>query len=318
MDLKTRTAASGMVTRSRVPIGKLACLLVLCLFLTAPAIFSADQKTAYWLTYEQGNAAIAKKEFGQALQLYKEAVSQAGIFPEAEMAIGDVYLEEGEWELARRQYEKAYNERNAFYVPNSRYDVLYKLASLFESQELYNQMEDDLGLIIADDKSYAETATSRLRTQVEKNYFEKGIDRVLLLYTFEDTFAAAAHSKLGWFYYRTGRFSPSVSHLLYSVLYHVSQIKTYLEESDAEYQFSTLEELLASTQRSKELLDYATAVGLFKDLYYLAGAAYAVGYPQHSLMLWNLLSNIPSAGIYQDLSKKQAKSPWIEPLLFGS
>ena len=95
-----------------------------------------------WILYEKANAMFAQHEFGQALQLYKEAISSAGIFPEAEMGVGDVFFEEGEFQLARDQYEKAYEMRKGFRVPETQYGLLYKLADLFQGRQMYSQMED--------------------------------------------------------------------------------------------------------------------------------------------------------------------------------
>jgi tetratricopeptide (TPR) repeat protein len=289
--------------------------LVLVLALCSILAFGVTTQSKSWLLYEQGNAAIARKEFGEALRLYKDAVAAAGVFPEAELAIGDVYLEEGEFDLAKSQYEKAYNQRKAFFIDDSKYDVLYKLAHLYEGQELYKLMEDRLLAIVADDKHFAETAQLRLRTQVEKNYFERGIDHVLVLYSFKDAFAADAHSKLGWFYYRTGRYSQSISHLLYSVLNRSAQINNFLQERDVDSHVSGLHDLISEVEKSRELSEYAHSIELYKDLYYLASATFAAGYRQNSLGLWKLLSSSPSAGQFQSLSLKQLKSPWIEPLI---
>ena len=258
---------------------------------------------------------MSMKEFGKALQYYKDAIAAAGIFPEAEMAIGDVYFEEGEFDLAASQYQKAYNERKGFYISDSQYDVLYKFARLYESQELYKLMEDDLSAIVADDKHFAETSTSHLQTQIGKNYLEKGLDHVLLLYRFEPSFAVRAHSKLGWFYYRTGRFPQSISHLLYSVIYDVSEINSSLREKDINYEFNSLETVLTAVEKDGDLQRFANEVDLYKDLYYLAGSTFAAGYPQHALDLWSLISKYASAGAYQDLSRRQVKSPRTEPLI---
>jgi tetratricopeptide (TPR) repeat protein len=290
-------------------------IVALVAILLGWSVFGQDKQSQNWLLFEQGNALMGSKEFGQALQYYKEAINAAGIFPEAEMAIGDVYFEEGELDLALSQYKKAYNQRKGFYISNSQYDVLYRMARLYESKELYKLMEDTLVSIIGDDRHFVETATSRLRTQVEKNYVDKGLDHVLLLYRFVPSFAMKAHSKLGWFYYRTGRFSQSVSHLLYSVTYGVSEINAYLRERDVNYEFSSLQDVLAEVEKSPELQSFVGEVDLYKDLYYLAGATFADGYPQHALDLWSLISKFPSGGMYQGLSRQQLKSPRIEPLL---
>jgi hypothetical protein len=287
-------------------------LFLIVIAVSVPAF--SDSSNKFWLLYEQGNTAAAQKEYGKALQLYKSAIESAGIFPEAEAAIGDVYMVEGEAVLAQRQYQKAYDLRKSFTIPDSQYDILYKLANLFELQQLYRQMEDTLSLIVADDKRFQETPNQRLRTQVENNFYVKGLDRVLTLYNFDESFAAAAHSKLGWFYYRTGRLDQAVSQLLYSVIYRASQIERSRKDLDVEYEFSTLAELLAAVDGRPDLRSYASVSGLYRDLYYLAGSAFNK-YPQHSLGIWRLLSNAPSAGQYKDLSTRQLKTPFREPLL---
>ncbi|HET6486537.1 MAG TPA: hypothetical protein VFH83_08970 [Spirochaetia bacterium] len=288
---------------------------ILCAALLAAPRALGDSSNQSWLLFEQGNSAASQKDYGNAMELYKEAVQAAGIFPEAEAAIGDVYLEEGEAALAQRQYQKAYDERKSLYIPDQQYGIMYKLANLFEIQQAYNQMEAELGQIVADDKRFQETSTQHLRTQVEKNFVEKGLDRVLMLYDFEDSFSAPAHSKLGWFYYRTGRFSQSVSHLLYSVVYRSSRIRNLLRERNSTYEFTDASALLASIEQSADLRSYAQSAGLYKDLYYLAGSMFANGYPRHATALWSLLKACPSAGQYQDLAVRQLKKPFMEPLL---
>ncbi len=281
-----------------------------------PASTPAPANTqAGWILYERANAMIAQREYGQALQLYKEAISQAGIFPEAEVGVGDVYLEEGEFDLARTQYEKAYNLRKGFSIADSQYEVLYKLARLFETQEMYRLMEDDLLKIVGDDKRYSDPASEHLRAMVERNYLDKGIDHTLLLYQMSVPFASAAHSKLGWFYYRTGRFTQSISHLLYSVIYTSKEVEDYLKSQDVEWQYTSFADILVAIDSQKKLAEYIAGTDYFKDLYYLAGSSFADGYPTHAIQLWKLLAASKSSGRYGQLSTRQLKSPWTEKLL---
>jgi hypothetical protein len=268
-----------------------------------------------WLTFEEGNAMFEKGEFGVALQRYKEALAAAGTLPEAEIAIGDVYREEGELGLARQQYEKAYNHRNSLAVPAKKYDILYRIARIYEDQELYKLMEDSLLTILADDVNWAGKAGSRLRAQLETNYYSKGMNQVLKLYRFEATFAQEAHAKVGWYYYRLGRFTQAVSSCLYAVIYGASEIARYLRERDVEWEFSSFEALLQAVDEHKELQEYVVGVGLFSSLYYLAGSTFASGYPKSAMALWRLVASANQAGEYADLSAKQLKKPWIEPTL---
>ncbi len=278
-------------------------------------IHAQSIKPPYWLLYDQGNAFMDAKEYGSALLKYQEAIAKAGVFPEAEMAIGDIYREEGEVDLAIRHYIKAYNLRNTFYIPESKYDALYKLSRIYEEQRLFRQMEDSLQTIVKDDKGFNQTLISHLKDQIESNYYAKGLDFLLKLYRFTEFFPEKAHSKLGWFYYKTGRFKHSVIHLLYSIIYKTSEASGYFASKDVDYQFTTILDLLLLSASDKEVSLYLDEVDIYKDLYYLAGSVFSEGYPEHASEIWKLLSGLKSAGKYSDLSLKQLKSPWIEPYI---
>jgi hypothetical protein len=295
----------------RTRLGIIALLILMAGF----SVFAENSPNETWLLYEQGNAAIDRHEFGEALKLFQEAVAKAGIFPEAEVGIGDVYVEEGELDLAIGQYKKAYDLRKSFYISGRQYEVLFRLADIYEKKELYKLMEDTLQLVIQDDVRFGETPTYRMRSQIAKNYAEKGIDRVLFLYGFEDTIHAQAHSRLGLFYYRTGRYSPAIDHLLYSVIYRATRMKLFLFAKDAEYDFTTLADLISRIDAAPELRQYARDAGFFRDLYYLAGATFASGFPFNAKAVWNLIAGSKAAESYAELSRRQAKKPWLEPLL---
>jgi tetratricopeptide (TPR) repeat protein len=226
-----------------------------------------------------------------------------------------VYREEGELGLARQQYEKAYKHRNSLAVPAKKYDILYRIARIDEDQEFYKLMEDTLLSILADDVNWGGKTGSRLRAQLETNYYSKGMNQVLKLYRFEATFAQEAHAKVGWYYYRLGRFTQAVSSCLYAVIYGASEIARYLRERDVEWEFSSFEALLQAVDEHKELQEYVVGVGLFSSLYYLAGSTFASGYPKSALALWRLIASAKQAGEFAELSAKQLKKPWIEPTL---
>jgi hypothetical protein len=92
-------------------------------------------------------------------------------------------------------------------------------------------------------------------------------------------------------------------------------MEQYLKERDVDFQFSSLQDLLEIVDKNQDLRKYAEESGFYADLYYIAAATFANGYPQSSSVLWKLISGFPAAGKYQELSKSQLKSPRIEPLL---
>ncbi len=288
---------------------------VFLFFLTLPgALFSQLPKLDAWILYEEGNAFFSSKEYGSALKKYQEAIISFAFFPEAEMGIGDVYRQEGEYDLAIAKYKKAYELRNSFYIPEMKYEALYKLAGIYETQQEYKLYEDTLSLIIQEDKNY-NTESSRLRSQLESNFYAKGLDFILKLYRFQAAFPAQAHSKLGLFYYRTGNYSSAAVHLMYAAIYDITDAADLYYKKNADFEFTTLEAFIALLQNDKSLLDYLSSSGLFGDLYYLAGCVFKAGYPMHAKSIWQVIAKSKPSGSYADLSARQLKSPWTEPLL---
>lgn len=289
--------------------------MILCaaiLLASIPALAAESSSAPAWLLYDQGRNWASQGELGKALQSYKNAILAAGVMPEAEAAIGDIYRAEGEFRLAERQYERAYNLRNALSVSAEQYDILYRWASLYEDQEMYEPMERKLLQIVADDRW---SRADQLQVQVERNYVDKGLDHVLTLYRFDSLFATAAHSRLGWFYYRTGRYPQAVRHLLYAVVLQVSDAGDFLKQKDPAASFRGLEGFFALVVRDRETRSWLEGASLSSDLYYLSASAWELGHPVRAQSVWKILANLKEAGKFADLSRRQLVKPFRELFL---
>ncbi len=291
-----------------------ACMLLALLCLSALPSLGQTEKPD-WLLFSQGQALAARHEYGEALSKYREALAENATFPEVEVAIGDVYRLEGELSLALKQYQKAYDLRRYFSISDSKYEVLYRLSDLYEERQQYNLMEESLLLVSTDDARFNPPKSSRLKDQVLANFFKADLTAVLKLYRFDTTFACLAHSKLGWFYYKTGRFDPAIEHLLYAVIINASQAIQALAGRDPEYQFDGVSQLLTDAAGRPDLTRYLQTSTIFSDMYYLAGALFQEGKPTHAQAIWRLLAASAISGKYQELSRRQIRSPWMEPYL---
>ncbi len=289
-------------------------VVLILLYLPALQSFGQAEKPD-WLLLSQGQALAAKHEYGEALSRYKEALARTAVFPEVELAIGDIYRLEGELGLALRQYLKAYDLRRYLTISDSKYDILYRLSDLYEEQQQYSRMEASLLSVSADDDKFNPPKTSRLKDQVLANFFRADLTAALRLYRFDTTFATRAHSKLGWFYYKTGRFDPAIEHLLYAVIINSSQAIRALADRDPDFQLAGVSELLAQAANNPDVAQYLTSSSLFSDMYYLAGSLFQSGKPTHASVIWRVLASKAISGKYQALSRRQLGSPWIEPYL---
>lgn len=284
-------------------------------FVTAPAAQEFDEA---WILYEKGHIEYAKREYGEALRLFKVALEKAGIFPEAEVAIGDVFWQSGEATLAEEQYWKAYELRNSFYIQEDKYIVLYKLAYLYRAIEKYKKMEETFLLILDDDPYYADSAKSNIRYVILDMYFETGFDHLTRLYRFTESsslMAVTAYAELGWFYYRTGRYALSITDLLFAILPVISESVNELRRYDPDYEYTSLPDFIEKAFFRDNIRRYLVESQIFENLYYLASSTYASGYPESAVALWRHIAASPYSGKYGSLSERQARAPWIEPYL---
>ena len=301
--------------------------LFLSLLLLAAAMVSAQANNFVesWKLYELGKAKLEDPdgpELGEALRSFQEAIDRrGGSFPEAEMAIGDIYFQEGAFALAKRQYEKAFALRGGMEIAEEKYTVLYRLADLHEIQELYADMDRYLQQVLEDQPYFADEQYRSFRDAFVSTYDEKGLDHLFKLYRMEGVaFSVPAHAKLGWFYYRTGR-PLAILHSLFALDIMITEAVKELRGVRPEFVFTTMEAFLDSALERDNIRKYLVSEEFFKTLYYLATASYAASRPSLAEPIWRILATYPlesigpAAVIYADLAARQLESPWLDPYI---
>ncbi|UCF99017.1 MAG: hypothetical protein JSV89_05630 [Spirochaetaceae bacterium] len=298
---------------------------IILLFASFLLSAQANNYVEAWFLYERGKARLEDPdgpELGEALLNFQEAIDKrGGTFPEAEMAIGDIYFREGAFALAKRQYQKAYDLRTGMEIAEEKYTVLYRLADLHEIQELYADMEGYLQQILADQPYFADEQYQNFQDAFISTYFDKGLDHLFKLYRMDGVaFAVPAHSKLGWFYYRTGRPS-AMLHGLFALDIMISEAVKELRRVQPGFVFTTLSAFLDASLERDNIRRYLIDGEFFKTLYYLATATYTASRPSSAESVWRLLATYPletigpNATAYAELSTRQLESPWIDPYI---
>jgi hypothetical protein len=315
--MRERTAS---VKRQSLRLGA-TVLLCVCVSVAVSAQSESPREEA-WILYEQAKALQQdrdKPEPGEALYRYREAIERAGIFPEAEMAIGEIFLGEGALALAEEQFRKALEYSSAFLIPEYRYLVRYRLADLYEREGRFADMEKQLAAIVVDQPQYAGPASQRLTDVILDTYLRRGIDQVFILYRMTgSTFATAAHAKLGWMKYRTGLFSPaSITHSLFALDIVVSESVRELRRVQPGFVYDTLERFVAEGMGEPAVRKYLVESAFSEMLYYLATATYAAGRQLRAQEVWRAVASLPTelAGPYRDLARRQLEAPWVDPYL---
>jgi tetratricopeptide (TPR) repeat protein len=310
-------------------------LIILPLLLGGPvSLLPADQGSSpeAWVLLEKARALMDDREnpdMGEALNLLRQAIAQQALFPEAEFAIAEIYFREGALEPAKSQLRKVLQPEylHQLRVGEDEWRALYLLADIQEIQGQYADMQDSLERILQAQPAYADKNQERFRDAFLKAYLERGLDRapsgqqagVLVLYRLENSgFTVAAHAKLGWFLYRTGRYDPaSIRHLLFALDTIVTEAMIELRRLDPTYEFSSLADFLQVALRREEVRDYLVESGLFRVAYYLAASTWAAQHAARAAEIWQVLAAVDPqiAGTYAEMSRRQLASPFKEPLI---
>jgi hypothetical protein len=186
-------------------------------------------------------------------------ISSMGVFPEAECLIGDVYLLESEIELAKTYYMKAWEQSYALDIPDSKYDILYKLARLAGMAEDDELFEQSLLLVLADDPYYNSTTQfAYLNAVIQAINRGYSADRIFLMYRANTYRSLDAAALLAPFYKRKQDPEKYLQIAILSVLTAFSRMHEILGERDLEYAYTTLDDFFAKAKRYADIQEWIT------------------------------------------------------------
>jgi tetratricopeptide (TPR) repeat protein len=265
---------------------------------------------------------VPKASLGDSARAAMETIGRFKDFPDAEYWIGEAYREEGEFGIALKQYEKAYEQRALLETPGFDLEILYKIAYIQRLRRDYAAMEERLLEILKRDTLWAaDTADRRsesfVRTAMMRTLENEGVSRFLTLYRYNNQDVERAHRLLGLYYHALGRHERGVQHLLFAFLIQNSVLLEEIIKNQFDFSFTTLDELMAATPRRTVLLSYMEEVEYYKTLYYLGTSLYGSGRLPPARELWAFLSSrggLPgdAAGEWSARGAAQLRSPFLE------
>jgi tetratricopeptide (TPR) repeat protein len=253
-----------------------------------------------------------RTSLGNSAQAALAAVGRLKDFPDAEYWIGEAYRVEGEYGIALRQYERAYEQRALLEAPGFDLELLYKIADIHRMRQEYTAMEERLLEILMRDSLWQEDSSSFIRTAMMRTLENEGVGRFLTLYRYSSQDTERAHRLLGLYYHALGRHNRGVEHLLFAFLLQNSVMIDEIIRTEFDFAFSSLEALMAQTLRRAPLRAYMEDVEYYKTIYYLGTSLNGSGKLQPARELWYFLSRRNDAGEWNARSLAQLRSPFLE------
>ncbi|MDR3311858.1 MAG: hypothetical protein LBS64_01825 [Spirochaetaceae bacterium] len=211
-------------------------------------------------------------------------IKKNAALPEADYLVGDIYLIEGELDLAKSYYLQAWENAFALDIPESKYNILYQLARIGELQNDDELFEQSLLLILADDP-YAggfQHKDGRFIRGVIQN-IERGYsaDKLFFMYR-TDTFRALnAYLSLASFYRRAQNNGDYLATATLAMLTVCTRMYNALVERDRAYTFTTLSDFFSHVLYSQEIAGWADSHKGWEALLLFADAVKKNG--QHRL-----------------------------------
>ena len=283
--------------------------------IAAQTDYQITEEMPSWLRMEIGKEAFREREFGIAASIFRKLIVTEIVYPEAEIWLAAVFEVEGEYGIAERQYFKALEAWDSLYILEEKNLIMYKLANLYSITKQYAKYETVLLEIVEKDENYSVSSNFSYQNAMLKTLKTSGINKLIELYRPVNKMTMKAHSFLGIFYYKTGRYSEALLHLLFSVMTHYSILIEQLIQNDPDFKYSSADMVLRASLKDERLTEYIEESDLFQNLYYLAAVLFVENELAKAREIWRMVYIRPIAGFWYEKARLQYFDPFIEPLL---
>ncbi|MEM5947711.1 hypothetical protein WKV44_04050 [Spirochaetia bacterium 38H-sp] len=288
--------------------------LLIILSLLFSFSLTAEEKPS-WVTYEEARELVAEGKLAEAIIVLENAIDEEITFPEAEYELGLIFYKQGEYDLAEQHFLKAIGQKRYLSVDASYYTIVYTLAKMYLDIKKYNEMESLLfNNILAYDDTYVGNKNKKNREIWINALKEKGIDKLLLLYRYDESFSYDAHIILAEFYTNSGRYDKGLEHSLLAVMMFVSTAVESMIKEDHLFQFSGLDMLWEKLQNNDLYQDYITTHRPCRALYFLANSLYGLAYDEEAKKIWTFVAEHSTETGYKNLAKNQILKPDVRPV----
>lgn len=225
--------------------------------------------------------------FGDSLAALKKAASDFSKYPEAEFALGKLYLAEGEARLAELQMLKARDMSSSLLQPEDRFDMLDSLAELYKARGDLKDYEASLREI-ADSSELFAAKDEYYRTSMERILGSRGFDMFMKLFRIEQSYPISSYSKLGELYLDAGR-PIAALYLAAATNATLTRIIREIRIDEPGYEYSGLADLASQIVANKEMAAYAIEARLWKNLVLLGEALTTSGDRDTAKELWAIV-----------------------------
>lgn len=275
---------------------------------------STEEKIPLWLLMKRGEKAYRIGELGLAARIFREALNRQKVNPDADMQLARIFMQEGEYLLAEKQFLRALENKNQLYVLDDEFIINKELINLYKITDQYGKYEKTLIKVIENNET--EKNIIKLQYRMIKMISEQGMDKFFRLYRYSNLKLNDCRTELGEFYYKTGRYTEAEINLVLPVLAIASRGYEFIYNRDIDYSYYSFSNHIENMLNYPELLNFAVNNRFFESVYYLAAAFYANGNEKTTKELWRIIVDYEKADSpWYKKAIRQLDKPFIEPII---
>lgn len=285
--------------------------IILLLILRGTTLLPSQETEPAWLVAERAERLMVEREFGLAIQSFRQALQLSPGDADVLFGLGRAYKAIGDQTVALDYFERALQRRGAFEIPETALLVRYERADVFRAQRDFARYEAELFAIVAEDPVPEDAL---LPDDVHLVLASRGLDRLLVLYRLPESGGTRARGMLAELLVGLGRYAAATEQAAIAVLQSLTTLVDVALERDPTYEFTTVAGLWERVRRYPEVERYLETSELPHDLYYL-GAAYWGEGDTTAFDLWRTLTVIDAGGRFGARAARQLDDPRVEPLI---
>lgn len=285
--------------------------IILLLILRGTTLLPSQETEPAWLVAERAERLMVEREFGLAIQSFRQALRLSPGDADVRFGLGRAYKAIGELTVALDYLERALERRGAFEIPETALLVRYERADVFRAQRDFARYEAELFRIVAEDPLPEDAL---LPDDLNLVLADRGLDRLLVLYRLPESGATRARGMLAELLVGLGRYAAATEQAAIAVLQSLTTLVDVALDRDPTYEFATVAGLWERVRRYPEVERYLETSELPHDLYYL-GAAYWGEGDTTAFDLWRTLTVIDADGRWGARAARQLDDPRVEPLI---
>lgn len=210
---------------------------------------------------------FGKDFFEDSIQKLKEYLLSRIDYPEAYFLIAKIYKIEGEFNMALKYLEKAWETASLLEIPSQVNEILYEKADIAE----YNGqvVENEKALLIIAEKSgrFKDKNLQNAILRTSRSTKEDNSSRFFMLYRIDAPTTLKAFTKLSDIYIKSKQYEKAYISNAYAVLIAFTHINSILEERESDYSYENLDQFFKEIERYPDILRWCNENGLWQSFY---------------------------------------------------